>query len=433
MLPTWCALLVVLACGAQARVVPSNTTTTDYWMHRRDAKDDRFGAPSGRAEPSAQDWLNDAKHFVQQQTVKQVNTNRAKNVILFMGDGMSVATLAATRVYMGGEEVRLSFEDFPHVAMSKTYCVNYQVADSACSSTAYLSGVKANYGTLGVTATVPRADCSELSSDPAHHTSSIAAWAMAAGKSAGVVTTTRVTHASPAGIYAHISERDWENNAEIGDTSCTVDDIAKQLVRGDLAPKLKVIMGGGRREFRDTTVRDEENVKGKRTDGLDLIEEWQQTKLVETDRKSYVWNKTELMNVDPNEVDYLLGLFEGTHCKYHLDVVDGGLEHMEPTLAEMVDKAIDVLSKDENGFFLFVEGGRIDNAHHSAIAHYAVEETVQFAKAIALAKQKMSDQDTLIVTTADHSHTMTYAGYSVRRLVHAFSVFTCLLFKFYCF
>lgn len=371
---------------------------------------------SGLAEPSPDDWMGDAMRFVQKQTAKKVNTNRAKNVIMFLGDGMSVATLSATRMYMGGEEMRLSFEDFPFMGMSKTYCVDQQVADSACSATAYLTGVKANYGTLGVTAAVPRGDC-ELGLDPAHHTSSIAVWAMDAGKSAGVVTTTRITHASPAGVYAHIADREWENNKEVKKSSCEpkyVDDIAKQLVFGEVGPRLKVVMGGGRGEFRDKTTLDEEQTNGMRTDKRDLIEEWKQLRLADTDRKTYVWNKTELMSVDPNQVDYLLGLFESSHCKYHLDVVDENVEHIEPTLSEMVDKAIDVLSTDANGFFLFVEGGRIDHGHHAANAQYAVDETAEFAKAIALAKQKLGDDETLIVVTADHSHTMTYSGYSVR-------------------
>lgn len=406
-------LLLALGSGTLARVIPTNSS--DYWMHDAD-NPTKFRAVSGLAETSPEDWLNDAIRFVHRQAESKVNKNQAKNVILFMGDGMSVATLAATRVYMGGEELKLSFEDFPHTGMSKTYCVDYQVADSACSSTAYLSGVKANYGTLGVTAAVPRGDC-ELMNDPAHHTSSIAAWAIAAGKAAGLVTTTRVTHASPAGVYAHISERGWENNDEVKDSECKqkyVDDVAKQMIFGDVGPKLKVVMGGGRREFRDKNIVDEEGKKGKRSDKRDLIEEWKDLKLEDSDRKTYVWNKTELMSVDPNEVDYLLGLFEHSHCRYNLDIADEGIEDLEPTLSEMVGKAIDVLSKDPNGFFLFVEGGRIDHAHHDALVNYALDETAEFAKAIALAKQMMNGQDTLIVTTADHAHTMTYAGYSVR-------------------
>ena len=83
-------------------------------------------------------YLNNGKSFVEQQAKKQPNTKIAKNVILFLGDGMSVPTLTAARMYMGGEEKSLSFEEFPHLGMSKTYCVDYQVADSACTATGAL-------------------------------------------------------------------------------------------------------------------------------------------------------------------------------------------------------------------------------------------------------------------------------------------------------
>lgn len=119
------------------------------------------------------------------------------------------------------------------------------------------------------------------------------------------------------------------------------------------------------------------------------------------------------MNIDVSKTDYLLGLFEASHLRYNLDIIKENIADKEPTLSEMVEKAIDILSKDENGFFLFVEGGRIDHAHHDTMAHYALDETAEFAKAVALARAKLSEEDTLIVATADHAHTMSYAGYNV--------------------
>lgn len=88
-------------------------------------------------ELNSQYHIENGIDFVKKQKLKSasLNTNTAKNIILFLGDGMSVATLAATRAYLGGEEKSLSFEEFPYVAMSKTYCVDQQVADSACSAT----------------------------------------------------------------------------------------------------------------------------------------------------------------------------------------------------------------------------------------------------------------------------------------------------------
>lgn len=119
------------------------------------------------------------------------------------------------------------------------------------------------------------------------------------------------------------------------------------------------------------------------------------------------------MAVNANDTDYLLGLFEGSHCRYHLEIVDEQIQDREPTLSQMVDKAIDILKRHEEGFFLFVEGGRIDLAHHGAYSRIALDETTEFDKAIKVAREKLSDEDTLFVVTADHSHTMSYSGYAV--------------------
>ncbi|XP_031628392.1 membrane-bound alkaline phosphatase-like [Contarinia nasturtii] len=354
--------------------------------------------------------------FVQQQITKtsNLNENVAKNTILFLGDGMSIPTLAATRVYgVGGEEKALSFENFPHVAMSKTYCVDMQVADSACTATAYLNGVKANYGTIGVSAKVRRTDCT-AGTEKAYHTESIAKWALNAGKSIGLVTTTRVTHASPAGVYAHTAERDWENDAEVLNAYCNdqlVDDIAEQLVHGEVGKHLKVIFGGGRRNFVDKSQKDEEGNPGSRTDGKNLISEWLNNQHKNEQRK-YVWNKHGLLSLQPSANESVLGLFAPSHCEYN-HLIDGISEQI-PTLKEMTMKAIEILQTNPNGFFLFVEGGRIDHGLHDNTAHIAFEETAEFSRAIKLATKMLSTDDTLFVVTADHSHTLTLGGYPDR-------------------
>lgn len=83
----------------------------------------------------------------------------------------------------------------------------------------------------------------------------------------------------------------------------------------------------------------------------------------------------------------------------------------------MVSKAIDILARNEAGFFLFVEGGRIDTAHHDTKAHYSLDETVELSKAIEMTRARLSEEDTLIVVTSDHSHTLSYSGYSVSLVV----------------
>lgn len=243
-----------------------------------------------RSEEQNSFWLNNAKDFVAKQRERKQNQKVAKNIIMFLGDGMSTATTTATRAYLGGEEKSLSFEEFPAVGMAKTYCVSNQVSDSASTSTAYLSGVKANYGTIGVTAKVPRYDCT-AQLDPSTHTASIAKWAMDAGKVAGFVTTSEITDASPAGLYAHSANRYWENDGDILDRGCdptVLDDIARQLIHGDLGSKLRVIMGGGRQQFRATEHVDEEGRAGLRRDGRDLIAEWKSLK--QNEKAAYIWN-----------------------------------------------------------------------------------------------------------------------------------------------
>lgn len=106
----------------------------------------------------------------------------------------------------------------------------------------------------------------------------------------------------------------------------------------------------------------------------------------------------------------MLGLFDNLHLPYHLQADRA----VKPSLAEMVSKALDVLEKDPKGYFLFVEGGRIDHAHHDCQAERALDETVEFGKAIDLARKRTKIENTLIVVTSDHSHTMSIAGYSSR-------------------
>ncbi|XP_060521541.1 alkaline phosphatase-like [Cylas formicarius] len=348
--------------------------------------------------------LNDRLH-------QKLNLNPAKNVILFLGDGMSIPTIAATRVYLGGEEMHLSFENFPYTGISKTYCVDHQTADSACSATAFLGGVKANLGTVGVTAAVEKKNCTAMNL-PENQVDSVAKWFQECGKRTGFVTTTRVTHATPSALYAHSAERHWEVDTDVindGRNSSICSDIAYQLVFGGTGRKLDVIMGGGRQLFLPMEWTDEEGFAGKRSDKLNLIDEWMNQRQGLGAKFEYAWNRAQLLNVS-NDTQYLLGLFEPQHMQYNL------MRNIEtdPSLEEMTEAAIKVLNKGDSGFFLLVEGGRIDTAHHSSWAHKALDETAEFSKAIAKAVELTNEEDTLIVVTSDHAHTMSYAGYAAR-------------------
>lgn len=212
------------------------------------------------------------------------------------------------------------------------------------------------------------------------------------------------------GVYAHIAHRDWENDAEVSKagadpTKCP--DIAAQMVHGETGRYLNVMLGGGRSEFLPKSERDEEDSQGLREDGRDLIEEWKVEKRGSS--YEYVSNRSGLLNV-PDDTEYVLGLFHESHIDYNVnrDPVK------TPSLAEMTEKAIKLLSHGENGYFLFVEGGRIDHAHHSTKARKALDETIEFHKAIQAAVDMTNPEDTLIVVTSDHAHTMSLNGYPDR-------------------
>lgn len=384
----------------------------DHRLHP-EFKETGIPSPKQLTESNSEYWLNNAKNHLNEKLTRKLNENVAKNIILFVGDGMSTPTLSAARVLLGGEEEFLSFEKFPYIGLSKTYCLDQQVADSACTSTSYLTGVKANVGTAGVNGKVNRGSCSVV--DELNYTKSLAKWAVDAGKLVGFVTTTRVTHASPSGNYAHIAERGWEDDSSVlkdcQDSDNKPVDIALQLIESEI--DFKVILGGGRARFRGKSVQDEEGNFGLRTDERNLIDEWKEKRDSNGDTFSYVWNRDSLKLVDQSTNDYLFGLFAPSHLFYHLEALDTGRDAIEPTLEEMTEKAIEILSKGENGFFLFVEGGLIDSGHHDNLARVALDETLEFSKAIDMARKKLSEDDSLIVVTSDHSHTMSYSGYAV--------------------
>lgn len=182
-------------------------------------------------------------------------------------------------------------------------------------------------------------------------------------------------------------------------------------MRYETPSKLRVMMGGGRQNFRSKTTTDEEGAKGLRLDGVDLIQEWKDSK---DGKGTYVWNREDLLKVNATTTPYLLGLFEASHMLYNLETIEQGREPFEPTLTEMVDKAIDILDTEEKGYFLFVEGGRIDHAHHDNYAKLSLDETKEFSKAIEMTLKKVNLEETLIVVTADHSHAFSYNGYPGR-------------------
>jgi alkaline phosphatase len=374
----------------------------------------------GKRVEDAAYWRTSALEALSRKLKDERIIGQAKNVIMFLGDGWDTQTMTAARILKGqdvdivqfGEEAKLHMESFSSTGFSKTYCTDSQVADSACSATAYLCGVKANSGTIGVTSDVLRGNCT-AQQNVNNHVKSILALAQAAGKSTGVVTTTRITHASPSGTYAHTANRDWECDKDVVNSrqdpdSC--DDIAEQLILLDPGKNVDVILGGGRRKFIPDSQQDSEGSTGDRTDGKNLIETWKLQKTENGLNATYVEKLEELRNVDAQKTDALFGLFSSDHIAYYHEQA----ENDDPSLTEMTEKAIEILQKNPNGFFLFVEGGRIDHAHHATEGLRSLWETVEFDRAIKKGDEMTNDEDTLIVVTADHGHTMSFAGYAAR-------------------
>jgi alkaline phosphatase len=345
----------------------------------------------------------------------QPNTGKAKNVILFIGDGMGISTIVASRIYDGqsrgvdGESSSLSFEKLPYLALSKTYSVDTMVTDSAASASGIMTGVKTGNGMIGVDGSVVRGDCT---SSKTATVTNLAELARSKGRSTGAVTTTAVTDATPASTYAHVAQRDWEVDANMPAAAkaagCT--DIARQMMEWPHGDGLEVMLGGGRQHFIPATMADPEyaDKKGKRADGKNLAASWSAA----NPKGAYVWNRDGFAAVDPKKTTKLLGLFEPSHMQFEADRTAAG--NKEPSLAEMTTKAIAMLSKNQKGYVLMVEAGRIDHAHHGGNARRALQDTVALNTALKAAMDQVDLRDTLIVVTSDHSHVFTIAGYPER-------------------
>lgn len=359
-------------------------------------------------------WHNIAKDYIDKKLHYKENNRIAKNVILFIGDGMGGSTVTASRILRGqingrpGEETILKFEEFPHVALSKTYNVDRQTADSAGTATAIMSGVKTNFRLIGLDGSAQLDDCE---GSKGKQVDSMLNWAIDAGKATGIISNARITHATPAAAYAHAASRYWEGDVDMKDVTGGCRDIAQQLIKEN--PRINVIMGGGRRYFLPNTTLDPETNKTdtyQRQDGLDLIQEWKDEKKDRGVGHEYAWNKDTFDAIDARYTDYVLGLFEPSHMAYELDRDKSGPTG-EPSLSEMTRKAIQVLKKD---FFLYIEGSHIDIAHHYGMTRKSLYETLELENAVRAAVELTDPEETLIIVTADHSHPFDIQGFSYR-------------------
>jgi len=364
-------------------------------------------SPYTEAQP-AYKWYIAGQQTVAKSTQLSPSQKRAKNIILFVGDGMGISTITAARILQGqqqkqaGEEAQLSFEKFPYVALSKTYNVNQQVPDSAGTATAMLTGVKTNAGVLSVDETVKLSDFKQV---PGHTLKTLFEEAEDWGMATGIVATARITHATPAAGYAHTSHRDWESDSQLPEAAkkAGVADIALQLIEFPHGDGINLILGGGRNYFLPKAEQ-----QGIRADERNLVKEWEK----KYPDGVFVDNNKGFDAIDWKKTNHVLGLFNGSHMNHNADRNNG--PEGEPALSDMTAKAITFLSRNPQGYVLLVEAGRIDHAHHEGNAYRALTDTIELSKAVEIATKMTSDQDTLIIVTADHSHVMSMNGYPVR-------------------
>ncbi|NXK00791.1 PPBT protein, partial [Corythaixoides concolor] len=359
-------LLLLLAQLCSPSLVPEREKDPEFWR--------------GQAQEALRDALR----------LQHLNQNVAKNLILFLGDVMVVMTLV---VYLSPPS-------------PQTYNTNAQVPDSAGTATAYLCGVKANEGTVGVSAGVTRDRCNTTKGQ---EVTSILRWAKDGGKAVGIVTTTRVTHATPSAAYAHSANRDWYSDGEMPPDALEggCKDIARQLVEN--IPDIEVILGGGRKYMFPKNASDveyphEDKHRGTRLDRRDLVRAWHDAKPPGKVAK-YVWHRRDLLALNLSRVDFLLG--ESRHPKVLWGTPDLGIKGGRGCREGSPWRV--TASGGGCG-----AGGRIDHGHHEGKAKQALHEAVELDRAVGLVTRLTSPQDTLSVVTADHSHVFTFGGYTPR-------------------
>src|SRR5437016_5744310 len=316
---------------------------------------------------------------------------RAKNVILFIGDGMSLAHRVAARVLAKGiaegkARGKLAIDDMPHMALVATAGSHSIITDSANSASAYATGHKSAVNAMGVYAarTVDPLD------DPKVETISSLV-KRRHGMAVCIVTNTEIEDATPAAMVAHVRRRS------------EYDRIVEQF----FAAKPDVIMGGGRANFLPKSVEG-----GKHRDDSDFVAQFRDA--------GYGVASTgpEMTSLaDDAKTTKLLGLFTLGNMDGALDrkILKGGTVGkfpQQPDLTEQVSAALKVLARNEAGFFLMVESGMIDKYTHFLDMERAVYDTIMLDNAVKLARDwaRARADDTLILVLADHNHPVGLIG-----------------------
>lgn len=275
-----------------------------------------------------------------------------KNIILFIGDGMGLSQVTAAQTVKGA----LTLDHFKSIGLCTTHAANSLVTDSAAAGTALATGYKTNKGMIGVTS-----DGKDVPT--------VLEIAEEKGLSTGLVVTCTITHATPASFYAHINDRGKE----------TI--IAKQLLDHDI----EVIFGGGMENFVS------KEVKGsKRKDDANLTATLM--------ANGYTLYRSDTQLTDTNDMPEKVAGFFAMGAMPKLPKYE-----RKPSLEEMTEKAISILSKNKKGFFLMVEGSQIDWAGHENNNDYLIAETMDFDDAVKIGYEfAKKNKNTLVIVTADH-------------------------------
>lgn len=287
-----------------------------------------------------------------------IANTRTKNIILFIGDGMGTEHRKAARWFVAGETGKLSMDNMSARGVLFTRSANSTITDSAAAATAMATGFKTNNGVIALDANL-------------NFVSTILEEAISQGKSVGLVTTTQVTHATSAAFASHIEDRNL------------MTEIAEQM----LITGPDILLGGGEDEFLPMYENGCYSKAGERDDGRNLINEAIASGYV------YVCDYNSFDLIDPSSKFKLIGLFSD----------EGMVRPFSPSLVEMTQKSINILSKNQYGFFLMIEAGQIDWASHDNDAVNAILDTVGLDEAVEVAKQfAAQENETLIIVTADH-------------------------------
>jgi len=292
-------------------------------------------------------------------------------IIVFLGDGLTSNTLTTARLYEGGADHRLVLEKLPNLALITNHAYDFAVPDAAAVATAFATGVKTNNQALSV----------NPHGDPLR---SILEEAQKAGRSIGIVTNGKLTDPGIAAFYAHL--------ANSGDQ----EHIASQFCDES---RLDVAFGGGAEDFLP------ESKGGHRKDGRDLLLE-----LKQKDR-AVVSNKAELENAPAFRTSPIIGVFAHSELPYSNQVESG----QQPTLSDMVRRAIEFLQLDPNGYLLVVDNELGTRAAEKNEAEHVLTETIDFDHALAVA-QRYAGEKSLLVAAGKHAvGGMTLNGFPLRR------------------